>query len=33
MAGLLDFGGEQPGGLLGGLLSDPGARLDRKSVV
>lgn len=27
MAGLLDFGGEQPGGLLGGLLSDPGARL------
>jgi hypothetical protein len=27
MAGLLDFGSEQPGGIFGGLLSDPGARL------
>lgn len=27
MAGLLDFGGDQSGGLLGGLLSDPGARM------
>jgi hypothetical protein len=27
MAGLLDFGAEQPGGIFGGLLSDPGARL------
>lgn len=27
MPGLLDFGGDQPGGLLGGLFSDPGARI------
>lgn len=27
MPGLLDFGGDQPGGLLGGLFNDPGARL------
>jgi hypothetical protein len=27
MAGLLDFGSDQPGGIFGGLLSDPGARL------
>jgi hypothetical protein len=27
MPGLLDFGGDQPGGLLGGLFNDPGARI------